>query len=389
MPPVAIRPGLRDLWMLRQDIAFLNHGSFGAVPRAVYEEQDRIRRQFEAEPIELLGRRCDELLAAVRVEVASFVGADASRLALVSNATEGINAVLRSLDLRPGDELLTTNHVYNAVRQAMKYVARQAGAHYREALLPMPLGGPGDVIDVIAGALTPRTRLLVIDHVTSPTALIFPVRDIVELCRARGVDVLIDGAHAPGMVELDVESLGAAYYAGNLHKWFCAPKGSAFLHIRADRLAGVHPCVISHRLDEGFEKEFAWTGTRDISAFLATPRAIGFLRELGLERIMRHNHELACWGRQYLCRRWDTEPLCPATMLGSMATLVPPPAIQRLSQAQWETAQRRLYHEHRVEAPLVQFDGRVFVRIACQAYNTPEDIERLGEAVGEMSAAMG
>ena len=245
-PPIPLAPDLKSLWMLDPAITFLNHGSFGSVPRDVHDAYVDWQRRIEANPIEILGRRSAELLAEARAAVGEFLGMRPANFGFVSNATEGINAILRSLPLAPGDEILTTSHVYGAVRQAMKFVAERGGATYREVSIPTPIRTSADILSPLIEAMSSRTRLVVVDHVTSPTALVFPVEQISRECAARGIDLLIDGAHAPAMVDLNVESLGAAYYAGNLHKWVCAPKGAAFVWVRPDLQTKVHPLVISH-----------------------------------------------------------------------------------------------------------------------------------------------
>ena len=386
-PPAPIGGGRAD-WMLKDGLTFLNHGSFGAVPKLVYDAQDHWRRRIEAEPIELLGRRCTALLDQAKEKIGSWLGMKPADFGLVTNATEGINAVLRSLRFREGDELLTTNHVYNAVRQAMKYVARQSGAAFREVELPLPIGSQEQILNAIQDAISPRTRLLVIDHVTSPTAIVFPVERIAEMCAQRGVDLAVDGAHAPGMLELDVPKIGAAYYAGNLHKWACAPKGSAFIWVRPDRQSQVHPTVISHNLDQGFTSEFAWQGTRDISAHLTAPKAIEFMASFGWERVRRHNHELAVWAHRMLCERWRVEPISPldGRMLGSMATVRLPGRLSQLTEETERKSQQRLYDEYAIETPLIRWYDGSFLRVSCQIYNRPEEYQRLAGVIEEMSA---
>ena len=371
--------------MLDPGVAFLNHGSFGATPRCVFEEQNEWRRRIEAEPVEIISRRRAQLLEEGKKPVAAWLGMRPGDFGFVSNATEGVNAVLRSLRLRPGDELLTTNHVYNAIRNAMKYAGRQSGAEYREIDVPLPVRSSEQIAQHVLEGISPRTRLLVIDHVTSPTALIFPVGKIVRECARHGVDVLIDGAHAPGMLPLNVQELGAAYYAGNLHKWACAPRGSGFVWVRPDRQPGIHPLVISHYLDEGFAKEFGWQGTRDLSAWLAIPRAIAFMAELGWERVMSHNHAMAIWAQRLLCERWGVEPISPldGSLLGSMATVPLPAPLDTLDELRAQELQQRLYSEHRIEAPIMLWGGRAFVRPCCQVYNTPDEYERLARVVAE------
>jgi isopenicillin-N epimerase len=373
--------------MLDPKITFLNHGSFGAVPKCVFVEQTRWRLRVESEPVELLARRGPALLEESRGAVGQWLGMRPEDFGFVTNATEGVNAVLRSMELGPGDELLTTTHVYNAVRQAMKYTAGRAGATYREVEVPLPVPSPEHVYEAVVGALSARTKLLVIDHITSPTALLFPVERIAAEAARRGVEVLVDGAHAPGMVPLDVPRVGAAYYAGNLHKWACAPKGCGFLWVRPDRQAGIHPLVISHHLGEGFSREFGWQGTRDVSAWLSIPRALQFMAELQWDRVMAHNHAMAGWVQQMLCRAWNVAPTSPAdgSMLGSMASVPLPAPLDRLTEAQSADLQQRLYAMHRIEAPIMLWGGGAFIRPCCQVYNTPADYERLANVIAEIA----
>ena len=382
-PPAPLRPDLKSQWMLDQRVAFLNHGSFGAVPRCVFDEQAEWRRRIEAEPVEILSRRREELLAGVYREVGAWLGMKPGDFGLVTNATDGINAILRSLEPTPGDEWVTTNHVYHAVRQAMKYAAGRAGAAYREIEVPLPVQSPDQVARLVLNGLSARTRLLVIDHITSPTALIFPIERIIAGCAGRGVDVLVDGAHAPGMVPLDVERLGAAYYAGNLHKWTCAPRGSGFLWARADRRDRIHPLVISHYLGEGFTREFGWQGTRDFSAWLAIPRAVKFMSELGWEAVRAHNNAMTRWAQQMLCEKWGVDPISPSdgSMIGSMTSVPAPKSLGAPDERQAHALQQTLYSQHRVEAPFMRWGNPVLLRPCCQVYNTPEDFERLAEAV--------
>lgn len=386
-PPAPLRPGLKSEWLLDDRITFLNHGSFGALPRCVFEEQTRWRLRIEAEPIELLARRGPEMLAEAKRAVSAWLGMAPDDFGLVTNATEGVNAVLRSLKIGRDDELLTTSHVYHAIRQTMKYVASGHGAAYREVDIPLPVNSHDEVTRRVLAAISARTRLLVIDHITSPTALIFPVEEIVQRCAARGVDVLVDGAHGPGMLPLNVPRIGAAYYAGNLHKWACGPKGSGFLWVRPDRQSEIHPLVISHYLREGFAREFSWQGTRDLSGWLSLPRAIQFMGELGWEQVMSHNHAMASWVQQMLCKGWGVEQISPidGSMLGSMATIALPSPLDAMSEAQVALVQQRLYDEHRIEAPIMRWGDRCFVRPCCQVYNLPEDYRRLESAIQSLA----
>src|SRR3990167_1371429 len=277
---------MRELWPLERGVIFLNHGSFGACPAEVLRQQAALRDEMEAEPVRFLSRELDDRLAGARQALAAFVGADADDLAFVANATGGVNAVLRSLRFSPGDELLTTDHAYNACRNALDFAASRAGARVLVAMIPFPLAAPEEVVEAVLAHVTPRTRLALLDHITSPTGLVLPIERLVAALAGRGVEVLVDGAHAPGMVPLDLGVLGAAYYSGNCHKWLCAPKGSAFLWVRRDRQPDIRPLTISHGASatrpgrSRFRLEFDWTGTDDPTAWLTVPRAIEYLGSL-------------------------------------------------------------------------------------------------------------
>ena len=377
-------PDMLSHWLLDPAVTFLNHGCFGATPRGVLEAQTAWRERLETHPVELLDRGRRDLLAGPKRAVGSFIGADPDDFGFVTNATGGVNAVLRSLRFEPGDEIVTTDHVYNAVHQTLRYISRASGARTIQVAVPLPVAGPDQVTEAIAAALTDRTRLVLVDHIGSSTGVVFPVKQVVALCDSRGIDVLVDGAHGPGMVELDVAGLGAAYYTGNLHKWVCAPKGAAFLWVRPDRQSGVHPNTISHFLDEGLAEEFQWQGTRDITAWLCAPDAIDFMRQFGWAQVRRHNHELAVWAQTMLSRRWQVAASTPAdgSMLGSMATLPLPGGLQERF-ADVAALQRRLYDLDHIEVPIIEWNHRWWVRVSCQVYNDRGQYERLGEAVME------
>jgi isopenicillin-N epimerase len=381
VPP--LQDDLRAQWMLAEGVTFLNHGSYGALPRSVFDEQERWRRRIEAEPIELLGRRQPELIEAAKAPLGELLHMRAERFGLVTNATEGINAVLHSLRLKEGGELLTTNHVYNAVRQAMRHAATRQGASYREIEVATPVGSAAQIAQRVLDQVSDRTRLLVVDHITSPTALIFPAAQIVAGCAKRGVEVLVDGAHAPGMIELDVPSLGAAYYAGNLHKWCCAPKGCAFLWVADGREGDIHPCVVSHNFGQGLAAEFAWQGTRDASAWLTLPAALGFMARLGWERVREHNHRMAAWAHAMLCERWRVPPLSPldGRLLGAMATIALPGRLAEMSDEESKLLQQSLYTDQGIEVPLIHWQGAWHLRVSCQVFNRAADYERLGEVI--------
>lgn len=377
-------------WTLDPSVRFLNHGSFGACPRPVLLRQGELRARMEAQPVRFLARELPRLLRDARAVLAAFVRAEPDDLVWVQNATSGVNTVLNGLALQPGDELLTTDHVYGACRNALEATAARSGARVVIAPVPFPLRGEQDVIDPLLAAASPRTRLALIDHVTSPTGLVFPIAALVEALQGRGIDVLVDGAHAPGMVPLDLRGLGAAYYTGNCHKWLCSPKGAGFLHVRRDRQAGVRPLVISHGATaplEGrsrFQVEFEWTGTQDPSPWLCVPAALRAMQELvkgGWEEARRRNHELVCAGRRVLCQALEVAAPCPESLLGSLAALPLPPGDAPALQA-------RLFERHGIEVPVFSWPANPsrLVRVSAQLYNQLEDYQALAAAlVAELS----
>ena len=383
----------RSLWPLDPAVAFLNHGSFGACPAEVLRRQAALRAEMEAEPVRFLSRELDVRLAAARQALAAFVGADPDDLAFVRNATSGVNAVLRSLGLAPGDELLVTDHAYNACRNALDFVAGRAGAGVVVAALPFPVDAPGEVVDAVLAKVTPRTRLALLDHVTSPTGLVLPIATLVGELAGRGVDALVDGAHAPGMLPLELVRLGAAYYSGNCHKWLCAPKGSAFLWVRRDRQAAVRPLTISHgatarRADRSrFRLEFDWTGTDDPTAWLTVPRAIeyvGSLVEGGWPALMARNRALALEARALLCEAAGTAPPCPDEMVGSLAAVrLPDGGAAEITWRRPDPLQQRLFDGWGVEVPVISWPAppQRLVRVSAQLYNERDHYVRLADAL--------
>lgn len=386
--------GLGD-WALDPSLDFLNHGSFGACPRSVFEVQNEWRARFEREPITFVLSDLEPALDEARRFVAAFVGSDPEDLAFVTNPTTGVGAVLASTPLDPGDEVLVTDHGYNACKNAALYWTNRAGANVAVARLPFPVRNDGEIIEGILAAVSPRTRLAIIDHVTSPTALVLPVAEIVRELHARGVAVLLDGAHAPGMLPIDIASLGAEYYVGTLHKWCCAPKGVSILHVRRDLQERVHPLVISHgytspRTDRSrYLLEFDWVGTYDTSAILAAPASLRYLETLlpgGFSALFERNRALARAARTRIAERLGLEPPCPESMLGSMAALELPDdasASMKAGSPFSEPLTSNLRERHRIEVPVLVWPTppRRLLRVSAAAYNHLEQYERLANAL--------
>jgi isopenicillin-N epimerase len=373
-------PGMRERFLLEPDMAFLNHGSFGATPKEVMAAQSDLRQRLESQPVRFMSRELPQRLSEAASTLARFVGAEPADLVFVENATAGCNAVLGSLHLRPGDEVLVTDHIYPAVRNTLRHVCAKSGALLVEAVLPFPVGGPAEVLDAVIARITACTRLVVLDLITSPTATILPVAEIARAARAAGAQVLVDAAHAPGHVDFDVTALRADWVTGNAHKWLFAPKGAAFLWADPKAQDDLHPTVISHGYGKGFQAEFAWTGTRDPSAWLAVPAAIDFYRRIGDRAIRTHNHDLARRAAELLLERFGTVAASPPAMRGAMATIALPTSLQ----GDIDTAKAlnvRLWERHRIEVPIFAFAGRLWVRISAQVYNEMSEYEQLAAAL--------
>jgi isopenicillin-N epimerase len=375
---------MRDQFLLDPDLVFLNHGSFGACPRSVLETQRKWQLEMERNPVAFLGRRSAELLTQARATLGAAIGAQADDLVFVPNSTTGVNVVAQSFPLQPGDEVLATDLEYGACDAAWGRACSKRGASYRcvEILLPYAREG---VVDRLMDAVSPRTRLIYVSHVTSTTALILPVADICAAARKRGIATLIDGAHAPGQIAVDLDTIGADFYVGNCHKWLCAPKGSGFLHARAEHHAMLDATVISWGYAEDtaghsgfdaylgktlFERRMQWQGTRDISPWLAVPAALEFQDRFDWPTVRRRSHELAEHALDVLTRRHGLAPVASSADWAQMA-VIPVPVQDP------ETLRERLFQESRIEVPVTTHRGQVFVRLSVQGYNTPEDIEHL------------
>ncbi|MEO0971841.1 MAG: aminotransferase class V-fold PLP-dependent enzyme [Pseudomonadota bacterium] len=385
----------RQHWSLDRDVAFLNHGSFGACPTPVLARQQAWRERMERQPVQFFARDLPGLLDQARQALGRFLQVSPEHLAWVSNATAGVNAVLQSLPLNEGDELLTLDHEYNACRNVLDYVAERTRARVKVATLPLPITHPSEVLNALRQARSQRTRLVLIDHVTSPTGLILPLQDIAADMRANGIRVLVDGAHAPGMLPLDIEALGVDYYTGNCHKWLCAPKGAGFLWVAAEHQHEVRPAIISHGANAPtherprFRNEFDWTGTADPSAILSVPEALEFMAALvpgGWPEIYARNRALVLQGRNTLHQVLGGELLAPASMIGSLAAHPLPPGSSSgppSSMLYTDALQTRLLEHCGVEVPIVPWPAPParLVRLSAQLYNTPAEYERLAESL--------
>ena len=380
-------------FLLDPSITFLNHGSYGARPLELIEGAERLRRLAEANPVEFLGRRSSALLEEAEAALGELVGAAPPDLAFVENATTGVNIAARSIGLGPGDEVLGTDHEYGACELAWKRACAARGASYRRFEVPLRGSGDGDFLARLEAAIGPRTRVLFLSHITSPTARLFPVAGACRLARSRGIATVIDGAHAPGHVPLDLEGLGADFYAGNCHKWLCGPLGSGFLYVRPGLQSGVEPLVTSWGLvaeAEGsaahdayagttpLSRRLRWLGTRDLTAFLATPAAIRWSRALAATGDGERCAALAARTARRAAEALGLEPVEPSP--GLRMALVPLPPCDPAA------AKAALYDRRRIEAPVVVFGGSPFLRISFFAYNDERDADTLVDALRDCFA---
>ena len=386
-----LRSSFAAHFSLDPNVIYLNHGAFGACPRVVQEVQREYRDRLEKNPVHFFMRELERLLDETRAVLGPFLGANPDDLAFVPNATAGVNTVISALEFDPGAEIVINDHTYPACRNAVQYWAARRALQVRTAKLPFPTTSAEELSQAILEQVTGRTKLVLLDHITSPSGLIMPLESLVRTLHERGIDTLVDGAHAPGMLPLNLERLGAAYYTGNLHKWCCAPKGAAFLWVRRDRQALIHPLVISHgwaaaRTDRPrFLLEFDWPGTLDASAILSVPTALSFLGELfpgGFPALYAHNKALALAGRNTLCAALGTAPPAPDALLGSLAVALFP---ERTPKVPTPDALYNALVARRIEVPIVPFPGYAsgFVRIAAQVYNSEWEFVVLGEALKE------
>ncbi|VXD20388.1 putative isopenicillin n epimerase protein [Planktothrix serta PCC 8927] len=377
-------------WLFNPEVTFLNHGAFGACPSPVLEAQYRFRQQLEQQTFHFFVREYETLLDDARQQLADFVGANSEELVFVPNATTGINTVLRSLTFSEQDELLTTNHEYNACRNVLDFVASRTGAKIIIAHIPFPVNSSQQIIEALMEKVSSRTKLVLIDHITSQTGLIFPIQEIIKKLTNLGIDTLVDGAHAPGMLALNLQEIAATYYTGNCHKWLSAPKGAAFLSVQRDKQSLIRPLTISHganspRSDRSrFFLEFDWTGTPDPSAYLSIPEAIKFMGSLlpgGWSELIKTNHNLAVNSRKLLSEKIGITLPCPDDMIGSMAVL---PLGKRWKN--YSDLNQKLWQEYQIEVPIMPWEdeNQSLMRISAQIYNNISQYEYLAEVLLEL-----
>lgn len=380
------------LWLLEPKVIFLNHGAFGACPITVLKEQQTLREQMEKRPLCFFNEELEALLNAARRELATFVGANSEDLVFVPNTTTGINSVLRSLKFEAQDELLTTNHEYKSSYDALEYAARRSGAILTVAKIPFPISSEEQVVESVLEKVSPRTRLALLSHVTSSTGLILPIPTLVRKLSELGIETLVDGAQAPGMLPVKLSSIGATYYVGSCHKWLCSPKGAAFLYVKSYKQATIQPLLFGYNpfwtpIDSmNFPAKFGWTGTNDPTPYLCVPEVIRFMNSLlpnGWSALMEHNHKQAVKARQILCDMLSIPLPSPNEMIGSMAG-VP------LPKNTTSSLQDTLLDCFGIEVPVIPWPtlDQTLIRISAQIYNTQVQYEYLASVLSNLLAKL-
>jgi isopenicillin-N epimerase len=384
-------------WKLDDEIVFLNHGSFGSTPIEVLEKQNQLRQQMEHESVRFMIRELYPLYNESLRKLSRFVGAMEKNMVFVKNATMGVNTIFHSLQFKEGNEILIHSHAYGACVNTIKWYAERQKLKIVIADIPFPIKNKTQIIDAFQKRITSKTKLALVDHITSPTGIIFPVEEIIDSLQSKNIDVLVDGAHAPGQIPLDLEKLKAAYYVGNCHKWICSPKGSGFLYVREDKQKLIDPLQISHLFDaptpeeKKWQGKFFWPGTDDYTAYCCVGYAIDYFENLlpgGWNEIMNRNQTLACEGRKLLCQELGTEPPAPEDMIANLASvqlgdgILPPYGFNYISPLQ-----EKLFSKYKIEVPVIIFNKenpRTWIRIAAQIYNSMEQIEFLSASIKEI-----
>lgn len=370
---------IRDYWFLEEGLTYLNHGAYGSLPRQVHEAANEWRLHVEKQPARFIQEELPFEIRKAADKLAEFVGANGDDIVFIDNATTAVNAVLRSLVLLPGDEIVTSNHVHGSVLRTLEFICERAGARLHQAHIPFPIYSAEDATDAVTSRLSPRTRLVVIDHITSLTALKLPLENIISECEDRAIPVLVDGAHAPGFVELNLNRLGASWYVGNCHKWLGAPKGCAFLWTKTDLQNAVRPTTISLGISDGYTQAFDWPGTKDFSPYLSINSVLAFRERFGEENIRSYCHGLIMEAAKYLATLWGTDRGAPEEMTGNMTT-VAWPGSEKATQANADKLRSIFRDEYKIEIEPKIFSGRIWIRICAYLYNEMEDYKKLGTA---------
>jgi isopenicillin-N epimerase len=372
---------LRSFFLLDPTIIYLNHGGFGACPRPVFEEYQRWQLELERQPSLFFSKRANDLLKQARAQLAAYLSTDPDNLIFVTNATTGANHVAQSLDLQPDDEVLTMDHEYGAMDRLWEFVCRRAGARYVRQTLPLPIHSADEIVERLWSAVTPRTRVIFISHITSPTALILPVEAICHRAREASILTVIDGAHAPGQIPVDLDTLDADFYTGNCHKWMCAPKGAGFLYARPEHQAMIRPLIVSWDWEDHseFVRLNQWQGTRDIAAFLSVPAAIQFMQSHDWDTVRAQSHALASDLRRRLCDWYGVAPLTPDSpeWFAQMFTVLLPPTDPISLQTQ-------LYEGRHVQMAIGTWHDQLQLRISVQGYNDRHDLDQAFAAITDL-----
>ena len=378
---------LLNEFYLDRNIKYLNHGSFGATPKCVVEEGRRIVELMEREPVRFFTDKYPMMYSRSIEKLADFIKCDIDNLALIENATSGINTILRSFQhfIKPGDHIITTNHVYPAVLNSLEFFCERNGADLKIINIPFPLESKEQILEIIEDELTPKVALAVFDHITSSTGLIMPAKEMSQLAKEHGAITVIDGAHAPGMIQPEIEKTGCDFYLGNCHKWLFAEKGCAFLWANDYYRQRIHPLTISHNYGGSFIKEFEWVGTRNPSSWFSLPKAIDFYDEHGGKEIMKRNRELVLEAGKMIVADLDTKQNISEDMTGSILTLQLPQEIEGDQKKATELT-REVYRRHNTELMFTPFDGKIFFRLSAQIYNELGDYEGISQIVNRIIA---
>jgi isopenicillin-N epimerase len=375
---------LKNLWLLRDDVVFLNHGSFGATPISVLKSAQEVQERMESQPIEFFLDHYFLELRKSAGRLANFIGADSDGIGFVDNATSGVNAVLRSLShkMNSNYEILITTQTYPAVKAICYYLRDTFSCTVKEIELPFPCHDPQEYINIYRESISDKTKLVIIDHIFYTSGVVAPVKELIDLIKSKGSLVLVDGAHAPGMIPLNIESLGADWYAGNCHKWLFAPKGCAFLWTSEEHRAYTKPPVISFNLNQGYYKEFDWTGTRNPSPYIALRPAIEFHKSLDSANLMKRNHQLAVDARRVVADKLGLELPCTDDMVSTLATLPFTGKYETAPDSAYQL-RREFYGKYRIEMPFIEFNHMMWFRFSAQAYNDMSDYEYLADSMKE------